>query len=127
MKFAPLLTDGQKIRLMGSTPFQDDLFDPDLLEEVIREYQNSQATASHISVSKAVAKGLLFSNKRKREDPKPQQNRTNNPPTKTLKKDKTQEEYEIPPKNYQSRNKNNQRDQRPPKGKGKGKGQGFRP
>ena len=121
LRFAPLLSEGQKSRLLGSSPFRNDLFDPSLLEEVIKEFQNSQATSSHISVSKAVAKGFFFSNKRKREDSKPAPNKSTTLPSKasTNAKDQNQE-YEVPPKANPPRGRGNPRGGRVSKGRGKG-------
>lgn len=69
LKFASTLTDGQKARLLGSNPFQKDLFDPSVLEEVLSEFDRSSATKSHLDVSQAVAKGFLFG--KRQRDPSP--------------------------------------------------------
>ena len=74
MKFAsPTVTSGQKARLMGSDPFNSDLFDQSTLSDVVSAFDSASATTSHINVSKAVTKGLFFSGKRKRDE-SPQSN-----------------------------------------------------
>ena len=67
MKFAsPTVTDLQKSRLFACYPFGESLFG--FLKQVVSEFEGASATSSHINLSDAISKGLLFSNKRKRED-----------------------------------------------------------
>ena len=70
LKFAaPTITDGQKHRLLTTNPFDSTyLFDPNVLNDVITEYEGAAATTSHLDLSKALAKGLFWS--KKKEDPK---------------------------------------------------------
>ena len=49
--------EGQKARLLGSFPFQSDVFDASTLPSVLSEYDGAAATTSHLEVSKAVSKG----------------------------------------------------------------------
>ena len=67
LKFASLLPDSQKSRLLGSNPFSPDLFENSVVDEIVKDYESGQATSSHINMSKAVAKGLLSLGKRKNE------------------------------------------------------------
>ena len=70
LKFAQsTVSEGQKCRLMATSPFSDRLFYESTLGEVIKEYEGAAATTSHLDLSKAVAKGLFnFTGKRKFDD-----------------------------------------------------------
>ena len=65
------ISEGQKARLSASSPFIDRLFDDEVLKEVIKEFEGAATTTSHLDLSKAVAKGLFFSGKRKLEETQP--------------------------------------------------------
>ena len=68
LRFAqPTVTEGQRARLSGASPFIDRLFDEDTLKEVISEFEGAAATTSHLELAKAVTKGLFFG-KRKLEE-----------------------------------------------------------
>ena len=98
---APTVTLGQKTRLTASDPFADQLFDPEILSAVSKEYDNEVATASHISVSKAISRGLFQSNKRKREDsPVPSTSKTPQTPASTTSAPKSGSSslFDPPPK-----------------------------
>ena len=65
---APSITQGQKDRLLGSDPFDENLFDPEILKEITKEFEGTEATSSHINISKALSRGYSPFYKRKRED-----------------------------------------------------------
>ena len=69
LKFAAsTVSEGQRSRLLTASPYLDKLFDEGVLGEVVKEYEGAAATTSHLDLSKAVAKGLFFSGKRKHEE-----------------------------------------------------------
>ena len=69
LKFAAsTVSEGQRARLLTSSPYSEKLFDESVLGEVVKEYEGAAATTSHLDLSKAVAKSLLFSGKRKHEE-----------------------------------------------------------
>ena len=73
LKFASLVPEGQKAKLLGSDPFGKDLFDGEILEEIVKDFEGAQATSSHINVSKAVTKGLFMLAKAKGDKEAPSQ------------------------------------------------------
>ena len=117
LKFATALTEGQRARLLGSDPFQKDLFDPAVLEQVLSEFERTSATNSHLDVSQAVSKGLFFG-KRPR-DPSP----AVSPPVSSV-SPVVPPGGEAPPLDYSSRGRGKRRRVFRGRGRGNKRGRG---
>ena len=63
----PTVSEDQKGRLLASDPFRTDLFDPEILEKIISEYDSSNAAQQTQAISSALSKSVssLFSQRAK--------------------------------------------------------------